>query len=93
MIIITKSLGFIYGEEFSYLRAQVYTLGSDSWREIIKMIEGDDSFLDNCYFSTIKEVYCKGVYYWILRMGYSLDEAIQSVNVHDEEFHNIPLRP
>ncbi|PON55353.1 F-box domain containing protein, partial [Parasponia andersonii] len=65
-------------------RAQLYTLGVDSWREIkIDPVQGKF-----CYPGS-KGVYCRGVYYWLnLGVGY---EMILSFDMSEEEFHTIPM--
>ncbi|PON71184.1 hypothetical protein TorRG33x02_254760, partial [Trema orientale] len=65
-------------------RAQVYTLGIDSWREI----KIDDVQGKSCYPHG-EGVYCKGFYYWYnMSLKY---EMILSFDVSKEKFHIIPI--
>lgn len=82
----------VFGNLLSCPRAHDFTLGSDCWREISTKVEchvGDDG--DYYNFTSNKQVYCKGVYYWLVRNLLPYDEKIQSFDVHDEEFHLISL--
>ncbi|POO01830.1 F-box domain containing protein [Trema orientale] len=76
---------------FGDLRAEVHTLGSDTcWREIKMEIENKDDY----YYPTSQQVYCKGVYYWLVSTKYeehNSNQIVQSFDIHDEEFHSIPL--
>ncbi|POO01824.1 F-box domain containing protein [Trema orientale] len=74
---------------FGLIRADVFILGSDCWREIEMKIGSEDDELS--YRFGEEQVYCKGVYYWMMRGVPSLDEKIRSFDMHDEEFHTISL--
>ncbi|PON56162.1 F-box domain containing protein [Parasponia andersonii] len=74
---------------FGLIRADVFNLGSDCWREFKMKIESGDDELS--YYFGEEQVYCKGVYYWMMREVSSLDEKIRSFDMHDEEFHTISL--
>lgn len=63
-------------------RAEVYTLGSDSWREI-KMPIRVGYIPSDC-----KQIYCKGVYYWWI---WNHKKMILSFDMCDEEFHEITV--
>ncbi|POO01186.1 hypothetical protein TorRG33x02_029400, partial [Trema orientale] len=63
------------------LRAEVYTLGTDSWREIVAP-------KDRCFLYS-KGVYCRGFFYWWnVRDDFS---KILSFDMSKEEFHFIPV--
>ncbi|PON47168.1 F-box domain containing protein [Trema orientale] len=62
-------------------RAEIYSMRSDSWREIgIHLVFDSSPHLGN-------EVFCKGVFYWFMRTH----NVIISFNMFDEVFHSIPL--
>ncbi|KAF3453052.1 hypothetical protein FNV43_RR03485 [Rhamnella rubrinervis] len=68
----------------NHSRAEVYTLGTDSWREIklhikVGFIPGDR-----------REVYCKGAYYWWIQ-NHIRTNMILSFDMCDEEFHEITV--
>nr|WRO64594.1 MYB transcription factor protein [Rosa persica] len=64
-------------------RAEVYTLGTNSWREIETNIQS------HVYWSPCFVIYFNGISYWI---AYIFDkEFILSFNMSDELFHEIPL--
>ena len=67
----------------SVSRAQVYTLGTDSWREINI---GPKPY---CY-PHYNGVYCKGFYYWMDQANGRQPEIL-SFDISKEEFHSIPL--
>lgn len=66
-------------------RAQVYSLGTDSWREI-KM----DMKL-RYYNGSGKGVYLKGVYYWWNKVLPDYKDMILSFDMSEEKFQSIPL--
>ncbi|PON34380.1 F-box domain containing protein [Trema orientale] len=64
-------------------RAEMYSMGIDSWREINGIPVEIDSFAD-----IGKEVFCNGVFYWPVR---ARNEFIFSFDLFDEEFNIISL--
>ncbi|PON54139.1 F-box domain containing protein [Parasponia andersonii] len=66
-------------------RAQVYSLGTDSWREI-KM----DTKV-RYYRGRRKGVYLRGVYYWWINALPYYNDMILSFDMCDERFQRIPL--
>lgn len=66
----------------NHSRAEVYTLGTDSWREIKLHIKVDFIPGDR------RQVYCKGVYYWWIQNHTNM---ILSFDMCDEEFHEITV--
>ncbi|PON47173.1 F-box domain containing protein [Trema orientale] len=63
--------------------AEVYSLESDSWREIEVHVEfGGLPFID-------RGVFCQGVFYWLISTND--DYLILSFDISDEVFHSIAL--
>ncbi|XP_060971084.1 uncharacterized protein LOC133037707 [Cannabis sativa] len=71
------------------LKVEVYTLGSDSWREINMPEDKMDDIIDDMMFD--EELYnglcCRGVYYWLVKNPSSCqdDNMIFSFNLSNEE--------
>lgn len=72
-----------FGREMSvYPRAEVYSLSSDSWKEI-KIDSGTD------YFPSLHiEVYFNGAFYWLMSGPRSM---IRVFDMSDEVFRDVPL--
>lgn len=79
---VVRVFGWIDG-----FTAQVYTLGNNSWRDINYL---QTKTRHQSIRRTIKAVYSKGVYYWLLRAS-NYEEIVHSFDMHDEKFHIIPL--
>ena len=65
-------------------RALVYTLGTDSWREV--KID-----LNYCCYVKAGGVYCRGVYYWWNMGSSNSKQMVLSFDLSEEEFHKIQL--
>lgn len=75
---------FNYARDPNRNRALVYTLRTDSWREIKIDLNG-------CCYLNSEGVYRRGVYYW-WNMGTSKSkQTILSFDLSEEEFHTIQL--
>ncbi|PON51469.1 hypothetical protein TorRG33x02_311400, partial [Trema orientale] len=67
--------------EYFKIGAEVYSLRSDSWKEVGIQLELDR------FPHVGEEVFCKGVFYWFVWTH----DIIVSFNMFDEVFHSIPL--
>ncbi|XP_062117878.1 F-box/kelch-repeat protein At3g06240-like isoform X2 [Humulus lupulus] len=63
-------------------RAEIYSMGTDSWREIGIHLDFNGFPFRN------EQVFCKGVFYWSM---WARRYFIISFDVFDEVFHSIPL--
>ncbi|XVF16695.1 hypothetical protein REPUB_Repub10bG0054400 [Reevesia pubescens] len=89
-----------YWEEFGdnlpqLSRVEVYTLGTDSWREIknVKVpanVQYSPCFETNVQYSPCFETYFKGGFHWHA-LDYNNNEVILSFNMGDEEFQVISM--
>ncbi|ONK64628.1 uncharacterized protein A4U43_C07F28150 [Asparagus officinalis] len=80
-VLYRKSSTTEAGEEF--VRAEVYTLGTNSWREV-------QGF--NHHHPRGKPVYANGVVYWLTSPLNGLDDRILSFDLGNEQFKLIPHR-
>ncbi|GMN38697.1 hypothetical protein TIFTF001_007925 [Ficus carica] len=77
-----KLFGSVRDEKVS--RALVYTLGTDSWREV--KID-----LNHCCYVKAGGVYCRGVYYWWNMGSSNSKQMVLSFDLSEEEFHKIQI--
>lgn len=66
-------------------KAEVYTLGANSWRVIECDIKA------NVFWMASFDMYFKGIFYWYAASVPQDNEVILSFDMSDEVFHNIPL--
>ena len=83
-----KLINFGHGWMSNNPKAQVYSLGTNSWREIKFELDNYDMVINR------RGVFCKGVIYWHVCFNTSLPEnryKLISFNVSNETFHDLVL--
>lgn len=66
------------------VKAEVYTLGTNSWREFALPEDVDKEI--NCFFTQVA-VHHKGVCYWVVRTHVRGRDIVLSFDLSSEEFH------